>query len=364
MANELATGWVQAFIERRSPTMFLSSMFTTKPGGIYYGKTVEIDVKRFSENVAVVITKLSGPNFNDASLISTKEFEPPEYGEAFATDVDDLLQRLIGVNPYDDANIAYSSKLVGRLMDYFMEANDMIMRGVEIQASQILQTGRLNLLDRDGETAYEIDYAPKATHFPTVTTAWSDDGADPIDDLRALFEVIRADGKVNPDMIIMGEQALRWALRNANFQEELDNRRIDTGMIDPRMMASGATLYGNVWVGSYMAQIWTYPEGYSHPQTRAFTKYVNDDSVIVLSSQTRLDRVSAIVPLPLGPDQRVSQMLPDLVPGRMVSEGDDLDVTPNLYPTPNGRTIIAELLSRILLVPVQIDGFGCLDVNP
>ncbi|AAQ96475.1 hypothetical protein [Vibrio phage VP16T] len=364
MANELATGWVQAFLERRSPTMFLSSMFTTKPGGIYYGKTVEIDVKRFAENVAVVVTKLSGPNFNDASLISTKEFEPPEYGEAFATDVDDLLQRLLGVNPYDDANIAYSSKLVGRLMDYFMEANDMIMRGIELQASQILQTGRLSLIDRAGEVAYEIDYSPKATHFPTTATAWSDDGADPLADLESLFGVIRADGKVNPDMIIMGESSLRWARDNTKFRNAFDNRRMQIGELNPRMMESGATFQGVVWVGSYEAQIWTYPEGYSHPQTNAFTKYVLDDKVIVLSSNTRLDRVSAVVPLPLGPDQRVSQLLPDLVPGRLTSQGDDLDVTPNLYPTPNGRTIIAELLARILLVPVQIDGFGCLDTNP
>ncbi|AUR81574.1 major capsid protein E [Vibrio phage 1.009.O._10N.261.51.C9] len=360
MANARATGWLQAFLERRSPTMFLSGMFTTKPGGIYYGKTIEIDVKRFGEHVAVVVTKLAGPNFNDASLITTKEFEPPEYGEAFATDVDDLVERLLGVDPYADANVAYTAKLIGRLMDYFMEANDMIMRGLELQASQILQTGRLNLIDRDGASKYTLDFAPKATHFPTVTTAWSDDGADPIDDLRALFEVIRGDGKVNPDMLIMGEQALRWALQNQNFQDELDNRRIDTGSIDPRMMNSGATLYGYVWVGSYMAQIWTYPEGYTHPQTGVFTKYIDDDKVIALSSMTRLDRVSAVVPLPLGPDPRVAQ----LVPGRLIDQQQDMDVTPNLYPTPNGRTIIAELLSRTLLVPVQIDGFGCLDVNP
>ncbi len=359
-ANATATGWVQAFLQRRSPTMFLSSMFTTKPGGIYYGKTVEIDIKRFGEKVAAVVTKLSGPNYNDASLISHKEFEPPEYGEAFATDVDDLVQRLLGVDPYTDAYIPFMSKLVGRLMDYFMEGHDMIMRGLEVQASQILQTGKLNLIGRDGTEMYQLDFKPKATHFPTVTTPWENDGADPIGDMEQLFEVIRADGKVNPNMIIMGSKAFRAALNNATFQENLDNRRIDLGTIEPRMLESGATLQGRIFVGAYEALIWTYPEVYDQENTQASTKYIDDYNVIVMSDKTRLDRVSAIVPLPLGPDPRVAT----LMPGRLIDEANNLDVTPNLYPTPNGRNIIAELLARILLVPVQIDGFGCLKVNP
>lgn len=360
MANEMATGWLQAFLERRRPTGFLSSQFTVKPGGIFYGETVEYDIKRYTEAVAFPVTR-GTTNFNDASIIDTKELKPPNYGEAFPTDVEDLLERSVGIDPYSDAGVEFAGKLVGRLMDYFMEGYDMIVRGVEIQASQILQTGELSLTDNNGAVRFTADFRPKATHFPTVSTAWSNSGsATPILDLLSLFEVIRGDGKVNPDIIIMGERSLRNALQITSFQDELDNRRIDTGEINPRMMGSGATLYGFVWIGSYRAQIWTYPEGYTHPQTGAFTKYVLDDKVIVTSSETRLDRLSAKVPLPLGPDPRVAA----LMPGRLVESTEDLDVTPNLYPTPDGRQIMAEILSRTLLAPIQIDGFGCLDTNP
>ena len=53
-----------------------------------------------------------------------------------------------------------------------------------------------------------------------------------------------------------------------------------------------------------------------------------------------------------------------IMPGRMVSSEEGFDVTPNLYCTPNGKQIMGELESRPLLVPVQIDGFGCLDTTP
>jgi hypothetical protein len=51
------------------------------------------------------------------------------------------------------------------------------------------------------------------------------------------------------------------------------------------------------------------------------------------------------------------------MPGRLMDTGGNIDMTPNLYCTPNGKQIMAELESRPLLIPVQIDGFGCLDTE-
>ncbi|MNI79204.1 hypothetical protein D3C73_1356450 [compost metagenome] len=106
--------------------------------------------------------------------------------------------------------------------------------------------------------------------------------------------------------------------------------------------------------------MWTYPEGYKDPATGTWKTYIDADKVVMKSTQTRLDLVSAIVPLPLGPDPRVAA----LMPGRLIDDPMGLDVTPNLWCTPDGKQLMAEINSRPLLVPVQIDGFGCLDTNP
>ena len=359
-AEQVRIGWMQLFTQMRAPNSFLTSFFKMRPGNAYNGKKVTIDVERFGEDVAVVVKECTGPNLNDVSTYTTKEFIPPAYGEAIVMDVCDLLNRMAGVDPYTAAYTEYAAQLTSMMAKNFRLIDHKIVRGVELQASQILQTGILDLKDKNGDTVYTLDFKPKATHFPTAGTSWSDTAnADPIADLEALAEVIRADGKVDPDLLVMGRSAVNNFINNEKVQPLLDNRRINIGEIAPRQAGLGATFHGTVWAGQYEFQIWSYKDTYKDPQTGNPTKYVADDSVIMLSSSTRLDITSAKVPLPLGPDPRVASLLP----GRMTDRDAGFDVTPNVYPTPNGKQIMAELESRPLLVPVQIDGFGCLDTE-
>jgi len=353
-------GMLPVFKQVREPTGFLQRLFTVKPGGIYNGDKIFIDIKRIGEDVAVVVEKCTGPNMNDISRFTTKEFKPPQYGEAFPMDACELLNRMAGVDPYSAAYEDYAGQLVAMMFDGFVDIDAKISRGIELQASQILQTGQLSLTDSDGNTRYELDFLPKATHFPTVGTAWSAAGADPIADILALCNTIRSNGKVDANRLIMGESALNNFLGNDKVQKNLDNRRIEIGEIAPELRDSGATFYGFVWVGTYRMEIWAYPEEYKDPQTGNPVKYVDNDKVIVLSTRTRLDKASARVPLPIAPDPRVA----GLIPGRLDSAADGIDVTPNVYASNNGKQIFGELESRPLLIPVQIDGFGCIDTQP
>jgi hypothetical protein len=357
--NISRTGWMDAFIQRRSPNGFLQSLFTIKPGNIYNGKKVSIDIQRFGEQIALVVEHGTGPRLNDLDIFTTKEFTPPQYGEALPFDVEDLVERMVGVDPFTAAYTEYSSQLLAYMITGFAAIDDKIKRAVELQASQILTTGKLDLKDDAGATLYSLDFQPKATHFVTTGTSWGPGVGDPIGDLQSLANVIRADGKVNPDRLIFGDGvALREFLNNAEVQSLLDNRRFEMGEIAPQFANSGATFYGFIWIGAYKFEIWCNPEMYEDPENPGtLLPYVPGDKVIMLSSQTRLDRTSARVPLPLGPDPRVSGLLP----GRVSSSDANFDVTPNMHCTPNGKQIMGELESRTLLIPVQIDGFGCLD---
>jgi hypothetical protein len=355
-------GWMQMFEQRRSPNMFLQRFFTLKPGGASNSKMVALDIQRFGEAVAVVVARGSGVNFNDLDIFTTKEFEPPQYGEGVSFDVNDLLERMVGVDPFSAAARPYAAQLMAYMVKGYSVINDKIVRGVELQAAQILQTGKLSLTDKDDAVRFDLDFKPKATHFPTVGTNWSNGASDKINDLGSLAEVIRKDGKVEPDVIILGRSALRNLLKDTSVKEFLDNRRYEVGTIAPQISArSGATRYGRITVDTYEFELWTYPDTYDHPNTGAPTKYIADDKVVMLSTQTRLDRVSARVPHPIGPDPRIASIMP----GRLTSTaaGGNFDVTPNLYCTPNGKQVIGELESRTLLLPVQIDGFGCLDTE-
>lgn len=243
----------------------------------------------------------------------------------------------------------------------FRLVGDMIDRSVELQASQILQTGLLSLTDASGNVTYDITFFPKATHFPTASISWATAAtATPIDDLQALATIIRADGKVNPDKLIFGGAAMTNFMRTDQVTEALDNRRIEIGGITPSSADDGSTFYGMIWIGAYRFEMWIYPETYEDPQTSVSTTYVGADNVIMLSTRTRLDKTSAKVSLPVGPDPRVA----GLVPGRLSDSSQAIDVTPNVYVSENNKQIMGELESCPLLVPVQIDGFGCLDTTP
>lgn len=354
--KELATGWMQLFIQRRMPTMFLQSFFTVKPGNIYNGAKVQIDVQRFGEQIAVVIKRGTGANLNDYTDYTNKEFEPPVYGEGFNARVEELVERMAGVDKYSSAYLEYGQKLVSELMLGYEVVDAKITRSVELQAAQILQTGKLDLLEREGGR-FLVDFFPKATHFPTVSVDWDNAASTKLADLEALAKVVRKDGKVNPNVLIFGEQAINDFVDDDAVQKRADIRRFDDMVrINPMLEASGATRYGSCVIGSYRFEMWTYPEYYEDPETGDLLPYVDADKVIMLSTNTRLDRTSARVPLPLGPDPRVAS----LMPGRLTNRSQNLDVTPNLYCSNDGKSITGDLESRTLLVPVQIDGFGAL----
>ena len=180
MAVELSrTGWVELFTQRRAPNGFLQSLFTVKPGGMYSGNKVAIDIQRFGEQVALVVKQCTGPRLNDADIFTTKEFTPPAYNEGIVMDVCDLLSRMAGLDPYSASYTDFAGQLVSYMVQGFALMDDKIRRAVELQASQILQTGILNLLDDNGNVLYTLDFSPKATHFPTAGTSW-DAAGDPL----------------------------------------------------------------------------------------------------------------------------------------------------------------------------------------
>lgn len=361
----IRTGWLPLFEQMRSPNLFLSRMFTIKPGGIYQGGKVAVDIMRSGEEVAIAIKKCTGPNLNDIEEWTTKEFSPPSYGEAFPVDVCDLIKRMPGVDPFTDAYNGYVASLMSKLTRGFVLVDNKIKRAIELQASQILQEGALTLTNKDGDTVYEVNFFPKTSHFPTAgTTAgygpvWTDTAnSTPMADLQVLAKQIRANGKINPDQLIYGESALQNFLKSDEVTTALDNRRIELGGIAPssNLLDSGATFYGFIWVGTYKFEMWAYPDTFTDPVTQLPTEYINADKVVMRASRGRMDMTVAEVPLPLGPDPRVA----GLMPGRMTSRESGFDVTPNLYATPNGKQIMGELESCPLLIPVDIDSFGCI----
>jgi hypothetical protein len=364
MSNETTRRMIRAYNQVAAPVMFLAGFFQSPPENFHNSEEVEIDITRSGEDVAIVIQDISaGYRMNSADIFTNKSFKPPIFKEALPINSFDLIKRNAGENPFQDPN--FRANLITRTYSSLQKVEAKIRRAIELQASQVLQTGIVTLANESGTTLYTLDYKPKATHFPTSGTTWGQAGDDKLGDIESLAAVIRADGLTDCNTLIFGSDALKAFLADTTVQAQLDNRRMNIGDIGrPVMSGAGGTYHGSISIGAYSYNIWTYTGRYKHPQTGTSTAYVDPGKVILLSStSTRLDATFGNIPN-IGKELGLTgaSILPEL-PGRISNGMGGMDLHTNAWITPEGEQLFAGVGSRPLMIPTAIDTYGCLDTG-
>ena len=365
MTDTVTRRLITLYEQMADPTLFLSGFFQSPPINFHTSKEVEVDIMRTDEDVAVVLQDESlGYRSNSLDIYTNKSFVPPAYKELITLNSFDLLKRMPGSNPFEAPD--FRANAMVRVLQGIRKVEDKIRRAVEIQASQVLQTGQLNLLDKGGNTIFDLDYAPKATHFPTSAVSWATaTGQQMRDDIENLGEVVRDDGLRDPELAIMGTRAFSRFINNSDNRAAFDNRRIDVGeIIRRRPMGAGASLRGVIDIGNYSYAIWTYAGRYKDPQTGNKLRFLDQDKVIVMSSDARLDLTWGAIPnlakeMGVGGDR----LLPEL-PARLPVAGANIDLFINAWLDKSGENLYAGVGSRPLCIPTAIDQFGCLDTVP
>ena len=172
MSGSTTVRMLKAYIQMAQPTLFLSGMFQSPPENFHTTEEVEIDIVRSDEDISIVIQDLStGYRMNSEDLYTNKGFKPPIHKEAAPINSFDLIKRIPGQNPFESPD--FRSNVILRLFNIMTKVERKIRRSIELQASQVLQTGIVTLTDDNGVALYTLDYKPKATHFPTAGTSWA-----------------------------------------------------------------------------------------------------------------------------------------------------------------------------------------------
>ena len=356
MSDATTKRMIEAYLEQAMAPMFLTSFFRTPAENYHRSEKVEIDIEREGEELAVVLTDLSqGPRYNESTLLTNKEFTPPIFDEAGTLNGFDLIKREAGEHPFMDPN--YAANAARRAFRIFRKIELKVRRAIEHMASQVLQTGTLTLVDSDGNELYTLDFQPKSSHFPTVSDSWGEAGADPLGDLQSLARVVKRDGKVNPNLLLFGEDAFGNFIDDDAVSGRLDNRRYELGGIAPSEMDEYATRQGYVWIGNYRFEMWTYDGFYTDPETGDATSYIDDDNVIMLSTNSRLDLTFGAIPQAVQPDPRLTGFV---MPGRIAGPDAGLDLTTNAWISEDNRSLKVSAGTRPLTIPTGIDTFGCL----
>lgn len=359
MSDKTSKLMLTAYESDREPTLFLAGMFQAPARNFHNSEEVEIDIIRGEEEISIAIQDLStGARYNSEDLFTNKGFKPPIHKEAGPINAHTLLRRNPGEDPF--MAVDFQANAIKRAVRLGSKLQRKIARAIEYQASQVLTTGAVTLSDENGAAVYTINYAPKVTHFPTVSIAWDQSTSTKLADIAALANVIRADGLDDPDMLIMGAKSFELFISDTAVQERLDNRRITVGGIVPmERMGNGGTYRGTIEIENYSYDIWTYDGRYKHPQTGVSTKFLADDKVIVRSSAGRLDATFGGIPRIGGVDPRI----PAALTSRISLPGQMLDLQMNAWITQDGETMMVQAGTRPLMIPTDIDSFGCLDTG-
>lgn len=355
----VTTKLLRMYEQSRSPQGFLSGFFRVDSESFHNSRQIAYDVQRYDEDIAVPVSDVStGYHENSTDDFDSKEFTVPAYKEAFPVKAIDQINRMPGNDPFMDPNFVASA--LKEASNGYRKITNMIKRAIELQASQILQTGTVTLNDRNGNPVYTMDFKPKATHFPTAAVAWDGVGPDIAGDLSALASVIRDDGLENPLITIWDEDSYEVALADTNFRNRFELRRADLGTIVPmRENTAGGQYRGTVEIGTYKLDVWTYGARYKHQQTGTKTKYIQRKSVIMMAPNADFRSTFGSIPRIVPPDARVLPFLPQTLGG--VNEG--VALTPNAWISPDNETVWVAGGTRPLLLPVAIDQFGCLDTD-
>lgn len=343
------------------PMMFFTGFFQSPQINFYNSEKVEIDIVRSDEDISIAIQDLSsGYRSNSEDLFTNKEFKAPIHKEEIPLNSSDLLKRMPGRNPFED--FSYRANVIERLFMGMQKVQRKIQRSVELQASQVLQTGTVTLNDSNGNAVYSINYSPKATHFPTAGVSWSTaNGTQKLNDVDSLARVVRSNGLTRPDQLIFGVDAFNNFIQTDEILNLFNNRRIERGVIgEPELRGNGGTWHGTISIGNYNFDVWTYDNEYRDPQTGNKVPFMNPEKVIVKASTARLDATFGNIPnigVELGINS--TRIIPEL-PNRFSSGVNGVDLFTNVWLSPNGEQIFGGVGSRPLMIPTAIDQFGCL----
>jgi len=364
MSGSTTKRMLKAYMQMGTPTLFLSSFFQSPMENFHTSEEVEIDIERSDEDVAIAIQDLStGYRMNSEDLYTNKGFKPPIYKEALPINSFDLIKRIPGQDPFQSPD--FRANVMLRMFKGMVKVERKIRRSLELQASQVLQTGVVTLTDSAGLAVYDLDYKPKASHFPTSGVSWATaTGLQKTTDISDLAEEIRNDGLADPDQLIMGITAFENFISDPEIQKRFDVRRIDMGTIAGMdIKDNGGSFRGIVQIGNYSYDVWTYGGRYKDPATGIKTQYMDPSKIIVRASSGRMDATFGAIPN-IGREvgAQPTNLLPEL-PGRFTNTEGGMDLFTNAWLTADGEQLFGGVGARPLMIPTAIDTYGCLDTQ-
>ena len=321
---------------------FLRSFATKKTSSTL---EVSIEVRRGTEKVAVDVLRGTNGNRNAISRSTERIIVPPYFKEYI--DITELqhYDRLFGVNATGTISANMVTTLIQGALEQIGIVKKKIERAYELQVAQVLESGIVLL-----NTSDNIDFKRKAASMYDATAAgyFNNPNVDPETEFIRAAEFLRKTGKSTDGVfnVIMGSNVYPAFKQNPFIKEKNYNTNIKLIELHmPQANAEGGVLMGQYSAGSYLFNIWTYPEFYED-STGTMVPYIDENQAIFLPVQS-LRMVLAHGGVPAVFKSETGQ------PAGIVSMEGDYVV--NSFIDEEGMKHVFNLQSAGVVVPVSID---------
>lgn len=288
----------EVYQDRMKPKGFFTSLAKEKKTA---AKTFSIEVRRYFEKASIDIIRGGSANKNEFALSTQKAFLPPYYEEEFDMTELQNYDRLFGTADEIDGSVLNS--ILDSANEKAEIIADKIRRSIEIQGSQVHDTGIVNL-----ESNVDIDFKRDADSKPDIgatdpTKYWGNANAQIIQDLNTGAKRCRTKGKTGKTQfdVVMGENAWKQFLADETIQKFINFRRSD--LIDvttSRQEQNGAVLKCIFGPGIYTYNIWVHEDYYDDADGNA-VPYWDSNKVCMFPSDNIITLNYAGVPVKYQP---------------------------------------------------------------
>lgn len=271
------------------PSFLIDHLMRTAATDIVRTDTVYIDVKdRRGNKLAPFVA--TGHKSIERSGYKTHEIKPARIAPSRKISLADTNTRIWL------EGIADPKSQEDRAMEISInDMNDLVeatRNTWELMIADLIQTGKYTFTyvksdkngDDESEDVTEVDWGKiiGADNWKyTPGKSWGDAAANPLADLCAMARMMRKQG-VMPTTLLVGANVASALLQNEKVLKLLDNRRIEIGGINPRIVAQGGAIIGNLVLDGVNVAVVDYAGEYEN--ARGETKpYIDPDNAVLVS---------------------------------------------------------------------------------
>lgn len=173
----------------------------------------------------------------------TKTTPRAYFAEKIPCEAWDMLHRLPGDNAYVEKSVLERASV--RMALDLKYLRQRLYRKYELMAIEALTTGKL-AVKGDGVN-FEVDYEYDTDNLVTLAgnDVWTGTTAEIYSQLKDWAVEIQRRSGYNSDIVVLGKEAAKLFVKNAEIKEFLDNRRYQMGEVKPDRLPGGVSYIGS-----------------------------------------------------------------------------------------------------------------------